>query len=91
MAMAMRPQLIMLDEPAAGGLSASERATLTSLINKLPKEVTLILIEHDMEIVLGIAERIYVLNRGEMIAVDTSEGIRNNKLVQEVYLGSAYA
>ncbi len=44
-----------------------------------------------MEIVLGIAERIYVLNRGEMIAVDTSEGIRNNKLVQEVYLGSAYA
>ena len=90
MAMAMRPKLIMLDEPAAG-LSASERATLTSLIKKLPRDVTLILIEHDMEIVLDIAERIYVLNRGEIIAVDTPEGIRTNKHVHEVYLGSAYA
>lgn len=90
MAIAMRPRLIMLDEPAAG-LSPSERVILTDLIKKLEREVTLIIIEHDMEIVLDIADSITVLNRGSVIAEGTPAEIKKNKEVQNVYLGSSYA
>lgn len=90
MAMAMRPRLIMLDEPAAG-LSPSERIILTRLIKDLPTDVTLILIEHDMEVVLDIAEQITVLYRGSVIAEGTPANIRQNQKVQDVYLGSSYA
>ncbi|HSF80567.1 MAG TPA: ABC transporter ATP-binding protein [Anaerolineales bacterium] len=86
MAIAMRPRIIMLDEPAAG-LSPSERVILTGLIRNLPEGVTLILIEHDMEVVLGIADRITVLNRGSIIAEGTPQEIRQNQEVQKVYLG----
>lgn len=88
-ALAMKPKLIMLDEPAAG-LSPSERQELKQLLLKLPKDITMVLIEHDMELVLEIAERIDVLHRGSLIASDTPENIQTNKEVQEVYLGSAY-
>ncbi len=90
MVIAMRPRLIMLDEPAAG-LSPSERVILSGLIRELPRDVTLILIEHDMEIVLDLADRITVLNRGKVIAEGTPAEIRANQEVQEVYLGSSYA
>jgi branched-chain amino acid transport system ATP-binding protein len=89
MAIAMRPRLIMLDEPAAG-LSPSERVILKDLIKKLPASVTLILIEHDMEIVLDIADRISVLYHGSVIAEGTPAEIRSNQEVQKVYLGSSY-
>jgi len=88
MAIAMRPRLIMLDEPAAG-LSPSERLVLIGLIKKLPTDVTLILIEHDMEVVLDIADQITVLNRGSVIAEGTPEQIRNNQEVQDIYLGGS--
>jgi branched-chain amino acid transport system ATP-binding protein len=88
-AMAMRPRLIMLDEPAAG-LSPGERVTLGSLIRSLPREVTLILIEHDMEIVMEIAERISVLHHGNLVAEDSPAGIRSNQEVQRIYLGSSH-
>jgi branched-chain amino acid transport system ATP-binding protein len=90
MAISMRPRLIMLDEPAAG-LSPSERVCLTDLIKKLKRDVTLILIEHDMEIVLDIANQITVLNRGSVIAEGTPAEIKSNIEVQNVYLGSSYA
>jgi branched-chain amino acid transport system ATP-binding protein len=90
MAMAMRPRLIMLDEPAAG-LSPSERVILTRLIKDLPGDVTLILIEHDMEVVLDIAEQITVLYRGAVLAEGTPSEIKQNHEVQDVYLGSSYA
>jgi branched-chain amino acid transport system ATP-binding protein len=90
MAIAMRPRLIMLDEPAAG-LSPSERVILTGLIKGLPSEVTLILIEHDMEIVLELAESITVLDRGSVLAEGTPTEIKNNPEVQKVYLGSSHA
>lgn len=90
MAVAMQPQLIMLDEPAAG-LSPTERVILSKLIKDLPKETTLILIEHDMDIVLDLADTITVLNRGEVIAGGKPAEIRSNHEVQKVYLGSSYA
>jgi len=90
MAMAMRPRLIMLDEPAAG-LSPAERRTLTSLIKALPDDITLILIEHDMEIVLEVADQISVLHHGSLIAQGVPDAIRTNAEVQRIYLGEAYA
>ena len=90
MAIAMRPRLIMLDEPAAG-LSPSERLILAGLIKGLSREVTLILIEHDMEMVLGIADWITVLQRGSVIAEGVPSEIRTNQKVQDVYLGTIYA
>jgi branched-chain amino acid transport system ATP-binding protein len=90
MAIAMRPRLIMLDEPAAG-LSPTERVILTGLIKKFPDDITLILIEHDMEVVLDIADQITVLNRGAVIAEGTPREIQQNEEVQQVYLGSSHA
>lgn len=89
MAIAMHPRLIMLDEPAAG-LSPSERLVLTCLIKDLSREVTLILIEHDMEVVLDIADRITVLQHGSVIAEGIPAEIRTNQNVQDVYLGTIY-
>jgi branched-chain amino acid transport system ATP-binding protein len=90
MAIAMRPRLIMLDEPAAG-LSTAERVGLIRLIKALPREVTLILIEHDMEIVLDLADRITVMHNGSVIAEGTPSEIQASQEVQDVYLGSSYA
>jgi len=90
MAIARQPRLIMLDEPAAG-LSPSERVILTGLIKELPRTVTLVLIEHDMEIVLDLADSITVLHRGSVIAQGTPQEIKANHEVQSVYLGSSYA
>jgi branched-chain amino acid transport system ATP-binding protein len=89
MAIAMRPRLIMLDEPAAG-LSPSERVVLAGLISALPRDVTLVVIEHDMDIVLEIADAITVLHHGSVIAEGTPTEIRSNKEVQKVYLGTSY-
>ena len=90
MAISMRPSLIMLDEPAAG-LSPSERLVLKRLIKDLPRQVTLILIEHDMEIVLDLADNITVLHHGSVIAEGTPAEIKLNQEVQNVYLGSSHA
>ncbi|MBV8377454.1 MAG: ABC transporter ATP-binding protein [Verrucomicrobia bacterium] len=90
LAIAMRPRLIMLDEPAAG-LSPSERPVLTSLIKGLSREVTLILIEHDMEMVLDVADRITVLQHGSVLAEGIPAEIRSNRKVQDIYLGTIYA
>jgi branched-chain amino acid transport system ATP-binding protein len=79
----------MLDEPAAG-LSPSERVVLAGLISALPRDVTLVVIEHDMDIVLEIADAITVLHHGSVIAEGTPTEIRSNKEVQKVYLGTSY-
>lgn len=88
MAIAMRPSIMMLDEPAAG-LAPAERSRLSQLIKGLPREITLILIEHDMELVLDIADTITVMNRGEVLAEGAPDEIRANESVQNVYLGTA--
>ena len=87
-AMATKPTLLLLDEPAAG-MNPNETANLTETIAKIRDEfnLTILLIEHDMSLVMKICERIYVLDYGTMIASGVPEDIKNNKRVIEAYLG----
>jgi branched-chain amino acid transport system ATP-binding protein len=86
MALAMRPRLIMLDEPSSG-LSPAERTFISTLIRDLPGDVTVVLIEHHMELALGLADRVTVLHQGRIISDGTPEETRANPEVQAVYLG----
>jgi branched-chain amino acid transport system ATP-binding protein len=85
-AIASGADLIMLDEPVAG-MSISEAENAVELIRKVTSGKTLIMVEHDMNIVFDIADRISVLVYGEIIATDVPEKIRANPQVQEAYLG----
>ncbi|HET9666553.1 MAG TPA: ABC transporter ATP-binding protein [Desertimonas sp.] len=82
------PALMMLDEPASG-LSRGEREQLTELLRALSVGTTLLLIEHDMDVALRIAERVVVMADGAVIAEGTPDEIRHDPLVNEVYLGIA--
>jgi branched-chain amino acid transport system ATP-binding protein len=86
MAVVTDPAVMMLDEPASG-LSRGERERLTELLNGLSSEVTLLLIEHDMDVALEVADRVVVMADGEMVAGGTPDEIRHNPLVHEIYLG----
>ena len=87
-ALATSPQIILLDEPAAG-MNPSETEELMKNIRKIRDKfgVSIILIEHDMNLVMGICERLLVLNYGLIIAQGTPEEIKNNPTVIEAYLG----
>ncbi len=88
-AMAMNPKLLLLDEPSAG-MNPSETLELMRQLIRLREEgVTLLIIEHDMTLVMGLSEQITVLNYGTKIAEGTPDQIRNNSEVIEAYLGSA--
>lgn len=87
-ALATNPKLLLLDEPAAG-MNPQESRELMSFITDIKDEfdLTIFLIEHHMEVVMGICERIFVLDHGELIAHGNPEEIQNNQRVVEAYLG----
>ncbi len=89
MARAVDPSLMLLDEPASG-LSRGERVALTDLLLTLDPSITLILIEHDMDVALRVADRITMMNEGEVIVEGTPDEIRANQTVHDLYLGRGY-
>ncbi len=90
MALAGDPHLMMLDEPAAG-LSQGERARLTELLLALDPAITLLLIEHDMDVALQVAQFVTVMHNGRILVNGTPEEIRASRTVHELYLGEHHA
>jgi branched-chain amino acid transport system ATP-binding protein len=86
MALAANPKLLLLDEPTAG-MSPEETREMMTLIAKLAEDRTVVLVEHKMKLVMGLAERVIVLHHGELLAEGSPEEIRNNDNVKRVYLG----
>jgi branched-chain amino acid transport system ATP-binding protein len=86
MALAQKPKVLLLDEPLAG-LSREERGAVKALINTIPREVTVVMIEHDMDTALDMAERITVLHYGSVIVEGTRAEVVADPKTKEVYLG----
>jgi branched-chain amino acid transport system ATP-binding protein len=86
MAMAQKPKLLLLDEPLAG-LSAEERTTIKELIAAIPKETTLVMIEHDMDTALDLAETVTLLHYGKVIVDGQRDAVIADEKTREVYLG----
>ena len=89
-ALATRPRLLLLDEPTAG-MSPAETARIVTLIAALDRAITVVIVEHDMDVVFRIAERITVLHEGRVIAEGTPAEVRSDVQVNEVYLGKVVA
>ena len=87
-ALATSPKLLLLDEPTAG-MSPEETQRMTRMLEGLPREVTLLIIEHDMDVVSSLADRVTVLHYGEVLAEGTFEEVKHDPRVFEVYLGGA--
>jgi branched-chain amino acid transport system ATP-binding protein len=87
MALCMKPTLLLLDEPAAG-LSPAETATLIQLISRM-EGMSILIVEHDMQVVFRLAGKITVMHRGRVLAEGPPEEIQRNPQVQEVYLGAS--
>jgi branched-chain amino acid transport system ATP-binding protein len=80
------PRLLLLDEPAAG-LSPSERSMVAEIIRSLDRDITVVLIEHDMDLALGLVDLVTCMVEGSVLVEQSPDDIRRNKQVQEVYLG----
>ncbi len=87
LALASEPKVLLLDEPTAG-MSPAETAEMVKFIGALPRSLTMLIVEHDMDVVFTLADRITVLHYGEVIAQGTPAEVRANPLVQEIYLGA---
>ncbi|MDR7484586.1 MAG: ABC transporter ATP-binding protein [Armatimonadota bacterium] len=87
LALAARPRILLLDEPTAG-LSPAETQAVLRVIRGLPREITILLIEHDMTVVFGVCEHIVVLHQGQVVASGTPEAVRRDPTVRQIYLGA---
>lgn len=85
-----QPKVLLLDEPAAG-MSADETGRMLALIDSLPSDLAILIVEHDMDLVFAHADRITVLNYGQVLFEGTPEEVRASALVQETYLGEPEA
>jgi branched-chain amino acid transport system ATP-binding protein len=90
MALAMKPRMLLLDEPMAG-MGKEEGAMMVDILNRLKGDMTILLVEHDMDAVFSMADRLSVLDNGHVIATDTVGNIRSNREVQKAYLGDGHA
>jgi branched-chain amino acid transport system ATP-binding protein len=89
-ALCAEPRILLMDEPAAG-TSPQERGRLVSLINALPRDLTIVLVEHDMDVVFAICDVITVLSYGKLLATGTRDQVQNDPAVIEAYLGRRHA
>jgi branched-chain amino acid transport system ATP-binding protein len=89
MALAGEPQLLLLDEPTSG-MSPAETGRMIELIGGLPHSLSILMIEHDMNVVFSLADRVTVLYYGEALATGTCAEIQGNRRVQEIYLGAVH-
>ncbi|OLB98235.1 MAG: ABC transporter ATP-binding protein [Candidatus Rokubacteria bacterium 13_1_40CM_68_15] len=87
LALAARPRVLLLDEPTAG-LSPAETASVATMIRRFPRDVTVLLIEHDMDVALALADRVVVLYQGRVLAEGTQDEMRKDPRVAEIYLGT---
>jgi branched-chain amino acid transport system ATP-binding protein len=87
LALTLRPRLLLLDEPGAG-LSPGERVSMRDVLRRLPEELTLVMIEHDMDLVREVVSRVTVLHFGRVVAEGSTAEIQNHPEVREIYLGS---
>jgi branched-chain amino acid transport system ATP-binding protein len=90
LALAGSPRLLLLDEPTAG-LSPAESQLMTSLLTRLDPAMTILIIEHDMDVAFAVTDRITVLHFGRVVADGLAHEVKANPLVQEIYLGAAEA
>jgi branched-chain amino acid transport system ATP-binding protein len=87
LALAASPTVLLLDEPTAG-MSPGETAEIARLIQALPRSLTMLIVEHDMDVIFSLADAITVLHYGQVIASGSPDAVRNDARVQEIYLGS---
>jgi len=90
LALICRPKFLLLDEPSSG-LSASERQEILNLLQKLDREITLLLVEHNMELAFAVASKVTVMHHGEVVCEGSPEKVRSDNYVQEIYLGGKKA
>jgi branched-chain amino acid transport system ATP-binding protein len=88
LALALHPRVILFDEPTAG-MSAAETTRFVDMVRALPRDITILIIEHDLDVVFSLADRVSVLHLGALIADGSPEEIRASELVQRTYLGTA--
>jgi branched-chain amino acid transport system ATP-binding protein len=90
LALAGAPRVLLLDEPTAG-LSPAETASVAAMVRRFPRDLTLLLIEHDMDVALDLADRVVVLHQGRVLAEGDRDQIRRDARVAEIYLGEPEA